>query len=148
MLARPNGGPDGWDSHSAEATKPHAGPDRTRPDASRLITAYPRIKPLSIGAKAPLPGFVEPTLASSIERVPAGECWIHEVKLDGYRVQVHPANAAVKIFTRCANNWTSRFKKIGDDAWHINAGSAIVDGRPRRTRCSDVKGTATRSNRS
>jgi bifunctional non-homologous end joining protein LigD len=90
--------------------------------------ARPRPKPPAIGAKAPFPGFVGPALASSIEKVPAGARWIHEVKFDGYRVQVHLANAAVKIFTRRGNDWTHRFKKIADDAWHINAGSAIDDG--------------------
>jgi ATP-dependent DNA ligase len=43
-------------------------------------------------------------------------------------VQVHLANAAVKIFTRRGNDWTNRFKKIADDAWHINAASAVIDG--------------------
>jgi bifunctional non-homologous end joining protein LigD len=85
-------------------------------------------KPPSIGAKAPLPGFIEPALASSIAKVPTGARWIHEVKFDGYRVQVHLANAAVRIFTRRGNDWTNRFKKIAEDAWHINAGSAIIDG--------------------
>jgi hypothetical protein len=60
--------------------------------------------------------------------VPSGERWIHEVKFDGYRVQVHLANNGVKVFTRRGNDWTNRFKKIADDAWHINAGSAIIDG--------------------
>jgi bifunctional non-homologous end joining protein LigD len=67
-------------------------------------------------------------LASSIENVPAGERWIHEVKFDGYRVQVHLANTTVRVFTRRGNDWTNRFKKIADDAWHISAGSAIIDG--------------------
>jgi bifunctional non-homologous end joining protein LigD len=88
----------------------------------------PRAKPPAIGAKAPFPGFVEPALASSIDQVPSGERWIHEVKFDGYRVQVHLANTAVKVFTRRGNDWTSRFMKIADDTWHINAGSAIIDG--------------------
>jgi bifunctional non-homologous end joining protein LigD len=26
------------------------------------------------------------------------------------------------------NDWTRRFRKIADDAWHISAGSAIIDG--------------------
>jgi bifunctional non-homologous end joining protein LigD len=87
----------------------------------------PRAKPPAIGAKAPLSGFVDPALASSIHKVPSGERWIHEVKFDGYRVQVHLANTAVKEFTRRGDDWTNRFKKIADDAWHINAGSAIID---------------------
>jgi bifunctional non-homologous end joining protein LigD len=60
--------------------------------------------------------------------VPSGARWIHEVKFDGYRVQVHLANTTVRVFTRRGNDWTNRFKKIADGAWHINAGSAIIDG--------------------
>jgi bifunctional non-homologous end joining protein LigD len=90
--------------------------------------AFQRRKPAAIGAKAPFPGFIEPALASSIEKVPSGERWIHEIKFDGYRVQVHLANEEVKVFTRRGNDWTSRFRKVANDAGHIKAGSAIVDG--------------------
>jgi bifunctional non-homologous end joining protein LigD len=74
------------------------------------------------------PGFIEPSLATSIDKVPAGERWIHEIKFDGYRIQVHLRDAAVKVFTRRGNDWTNRFRKIAGDAWHINARSAIIDG--------------------
>jgi bifunctional non-homologous end joining protein LigD len=60
--------------------------------------------------------------------VPGGERWVHEIKFDGYRVQVHLRDAAVKVFTRGGDDWTDRFKKIASDVWHINAGSAIIDG--------------------
>ena len=90
--------------------------------------AFQRRKPASIGVKAPFPGFVEPALASSIEKVPSGARWIHEIKFDGYRVQVHLANEALKVFTRRGHDWTNRFKKVANDAWHIKAGSAILDG--------------------
>ena len=89
--------------------------------------ALPRGKP-AIGVKAPFPGFVEPALASSIEKVPSGARWIHEIKFDGYRVQVHLANQAITIFARRGHDWTKRFRKAADDAWHIKAGSAIIDG--------------------
>lgn len=90
--------------------------------------AFQRKKPAAIGVKAAFPGFVEPALASSIEKVPAGERWIHEIKFDGYRVQLHLANEAVRVFTRRGHDWTKRFKKVADDGWHISAGSAIIDG--------------------
>jgi bifunctional non-homologous end joining protein LigD len=32
------------------------------------------------------------------------------------------------VFTRRGNDWTKRFKEIADDAWHVSAGSAIIDG--------------------
>lgn len=90
--------------------------------------AFQRKKPAAIGVKAPYPGFIEPALASSIGKVPSGERWLHEIKFDGYRVQVHLRDAAVKVFTRRGHDWTNRFKKIASDVWHINAGSAIIDG--------------------
>jgi bifunctional non-homologous end joining protein LigD len=90
--------------------------------------AFQRKKPAAIGTKASFPGFVEPALASSVARVPSGARWIHEIKFDGYRVQVHLANTEVKVFTRNGHDWTHRFKKIASDAWHIGAGSAIIDG--------------------
>jgi bifunctional non-homologous end joining protein LigD len=90
--------------------------------------AFQRKKPAAIGVKAPFPGFVEPALATTIGKVPSGGRWIHEIKFDGYRVQVHIANQAVTVFTRRGNDWTKRFRKIADDAWHISAGSAIIDG--------------------
>jgi bifunctional non-homologous end joining protein LigD len=88
----------------------------------------PRPKPPAGGIKATYPGFIAPALATPIGKVPSGERWVHEIKFDGYRVQVHLRDAAVKVFTRRGNDWTNRFRKIAADAWHINAGSAIIDG--------------------
>ena len=84
---------------------------------------FQRKKPPAIGTKALYPGFIEPALATSIEKVPGGERWLHEIKFDGYRVQVHLINEAVKVFTRRGHDWTNRFRKIADDAWHVAAGS-------------------------
>jgi bifunctional non-homologous end joining protein LigD len=90
--------------------------------------AFQRKKPAAIGVKAPFIGFVEPALAISIERVPEGERWIHEIKFDGYRVQLHIANEDAKVFTRRGLDWTKRFKKIANDAFLVGASSAIIDG--------------------
>ncbi|MGY3607700.1 MULTISPECIES: non-homologous end-joining DNA ligase [unclassified Bradyrhizobium] len=90
--------------------------------------AFQSKKPAALGTKAPHPGFIDPALATEIERVPTGARWIHEIKFDGYRAQPHIANEAVKIFTRRGHDWTHRFRKIADDAWHIPASSAIIDG--------------------
>jgi bifunctional non-homologous end joining protein LigD len=38
----------------------------------------------AISVKTPFPGFIEPALATPIDKVPKGERWIHEVKFDGY----------------------------------------------------------------
>jgi bifunctional non-homologous end joining protein LigD len=93
-----------------------------------LIVAFQRQNPAAIGVKAPFPGFVEPALATSIDKVPSGERCIHEIKFDGYRVQLRIANDDIKVLTRRGNDWTRRFRKIAGDAYLINAGSAIIDG--------------------
>jgi bifunctional non-homologous end joining protein LigD len=90
--------------------------------------AFQREKSVKIGVKAPFPGFVEPALAAAVDKVPKGKRWIHEINFDGYRVQVHLRDATIKVFTRRGNDWTKRFRKIAHDAWHVNAGSAIIDG--------------------
>jgi bifunctional non-homologous end joining protein LigD len=89
---------------------------------------YPRPKPPAGGIKAIYPGFIAPALATSITKAPSGERWIHEIKFDGYRVQLHIANEIVRIFTRNGQDWTNRFAKIAADAWHLNVRSAIIDG--------------------
>src|SRR6202795_3537422 len=89
---------------------------------------YSRPKPPAGGIKSTFPGFIAPALATLVEKVRSGERWVHQIKFDGYRVQVHLRDAAVKVFTRRGNDWTNRFRKIAADAWHINAGSAIIDG--------------------
>ena len=53
------------------------------------VMAFQRKKPAAIGIKANYPGFIEPALATSIAKVPNGERWVHEIKFDGYRVQIH-----------------------------------------------------------
>jgi ATP-dependent DNA ligase len=64
----------------------------------------------------------------SIERVPSGERWVHEIKSDGDRVQLHIANESIRLFTRRGNDWTNRFKKIANEAFVISASPAIIDG--------------------
>jgi bifunctional non-homologous end joining protein LigD len=76
--------------------------------------AFQRKKPAAVGVWAPFPGLIEPALATSAEKVPSGERWIHEIKFDGYRVQVHLVSEAIKIFTRRGNDWTKHFRKIAD----------------------------------
>jgi bifunctional non-homologous end joining protein LigD len=96
---------------------------------AEFVVAFQRRKPAAIGVKAPFPGFIEPAPASWVDKLPSGKRWIHEIKFDGYRVQLHIHNEDdPKVFTRRGNDWTKRFKKIADDAFLINGGTAIIDG--------------------
>jgi ATP-dependent DNA ligase len=95
--------------------------------------AFQRKKPAAVGVKAAFLGFIESALATTVEKVPSGKRWLHEIKFDGYRVPVHLRNAAAKVFTRRSNDWTNRFK-VAADARHISArvgDHRCGDGRPR-----------------
>lgn len=90
--------------------------------------ASQRKKVALIGVKAPYPGFIEPLLAEQVDGVPRGGRWLHEIKYDGYRTQLHIINGAIKVYTRRGHDWTKRLRKITNDADMISAGSVIIDG--------------------
>ena len=47
------------------------------------------------GAKlAPYPGFIAPCDPTLHERAPEGSDWLHEIKIDGHRAQLHSAASA------------------------------------------------------
>lgn len=73
-----------------------------------------------------MPGFIKPQLATLKPKAPKGEQWIHEIKYDGYRVQVHLNHGRKKVFTRNGLDWTKRFTEIAG-AFAI-PGEAIIDG--------------------
>jgi ATP-dependent DNA ligase len=74
-----------------------------------------------------MPGFVRPQLASLRTKPPVGEYWLHEIKYDGYRLQIHLDNGRVTIRTRTGLDWTKRFSAIAA-AFDIPVERAIFDG--------------------
>jgi len=75
--------------------------------------------------KSEMPGFIKPQLATLKARAPSGDQWLHEVKFDGYRVQVHLNRGRKKVYTRNGLDWTKRFSIIAG-ALDI-PGQAITD---------------------
>ena len=56
-----------------------------------------------------MPGFIKPQLAMLKSKAPQGDQWLHEIKYDGYRVQVHVNRGRKKVYTRNGLDWTKRF---------------------------------------
>src|SRR5262249_230236 len=76
----------------------------------------------------PYPGFIrfcDPTLR---ERAPAGSKWVHEIKVDGYRAQIHVHAGKVIAYSRNGYDWTEQFAAIARAAPKLKVGSAIIDG--------------------
>jgi ATP dependent DNA ligase-like protein len=66
--------------------------------------------------RSPPAGFIEPCLPSSADRHPTGPDWIHEIKLDGFRLMVRRDPAGVRLLTRNGIDWTGRFPLIAEAA--------------------------------
>lgn len=77
-------------------------------------------------ASAAMPGFIKPQLATLKSKAPSGSQWLHEIKFDGYRVQIHINAGRKKVYTRNGLDWTKRFSLIAG-ALDI-PGQAIIDG--------------------
>jgi bifunctional non-homologous end joining protein LigD len=80
------------------------------------------------GAKpSEMPGFIKPQLATLRSKPPSGDQWPHEIKYDGYRVQLHVNEERRTIYTRTGLDWTKRFSVIAG-AFDIPVERAIIDG--------------------
>src|SRR5215213_6310638 len=90
--------------------------------ALKIANATPGVKP------GRFPGFVEPLLATLRPKVPSAENWVHEIKFDGYRTQVHIRDAGIQFFTRRGHDWSDRFSALKGPFGQINTHAAIIDG--------------------
>jgi bifunctional non-homologous end joining protein LigD len=87
-----------------------------------------QIKNLPGVRKVPMPEFVRPQLATLVEKPPVGEEWLHELKLDGYRLLAHLNNGQVRFWTRNQNDWTAKFPNVAKAVKALRLKSAILDG--------------------
>ncbi len=72
------------------------------------------------------PAFVEPQLAKLVDQPPQGARWAHEIKLDGYRVQLRVSQGRSVIRTRTGLDWTERFSALAEDARALP--DCMIDG--------------------
>ncbi|ETR76587.1 ATP-dependent DNA ligase [Afipia sp. P52-10] len=73
-----------------------------------------------------LPDFVPPQLCNAAQRPPNGDRWVHEIKFDGYRIQMRVKDGEVSLKTRKALDWTDRFATIAKAAAQLP--DVIIDG--------------------
>ncbi|WP_315738667.1 DNA ligase D [Bradyrhizobium sp. SZCCHNR1093] len=73
-----------------------------------------------------LPDFVAPELCTSVAKPPSGEGWGHEIKFDGYRVQIRVEGGKATLMTRKGLDWTAKFSAIAQEAAKLP--DAIIDG--------------------
>ena len=120
MMAKSGRGkPDAvWNSNRVDAAEARAGkraPVRPAPPRQAAKAAKGR-------KVASMPDFVAPQLCRLVDRPPAGEGWCHEIKFDGYRVQLRVEDGEATLKTRKGLDWTGKFGAIARE------GSSLPDG--------------------
>jgi bifunctional non-homologous end joining protein LigD len=88
------------------------------------------------GAKeAKLPRFVAPQLATAVDQPPSSEGggtsggkWIHEIKLDGYRILCRIEGGEARLVSRNEKDWTGRFPAVASEAPFLPVSEALLDG--------------------
>lgn len=83
---------------------------------------------LAQAAKESLPTFIAPQLATQATVPPSTTGWIHELKLDGYRIQARLHDGKVELLTRTGLDWTHRMKSVAADVAKLPADAALLDG--------------------
>lgn len=99
--------------------------------AAKRLVAKPRrgeaTSPRKRQARAvEMPSFIAPQLCRSVERPANGDDWVHEIKFDGYRIQMRIEAGKVTLKTRKGLDWTAKFRAIAQAAEALP--NAIIDG--------------------
>ena len=106
-----------WDSNRGEAAEARAkrhGNGKMPPkrvEAKRIDT---------------IPAFVAPQLCTTVEKPPGSEGWGHEIKFDGYRMQLRVEGGEVSLKTRKGLDWTEKFSAIANEAKALP--DVLIDG--------------------
>jgi bifunctional non-homologous end joining protein LigD len=107
-----------WNSNrDGEATQPT--PEKRPPAKSKSTKSSGK-------DVSEMPDFVPPQLCRTVERPPAGAGWAHEIKFDGYRLQLRIEEGTATLKTRSGLDWTEKFTGIAKAASKLP--DAIIDG--------------------
>ena len=74
------------------------------------------------------PVWIKPELAKLVEKAPDGTDWLHELKLDGYRMHARLDAGRVQILTRRGNDWTDKYLAISNAVAGLPTQNAYLDG--------------------
>ena len=104
-----------WQSSRNEVAAPAASPPIAAPTKAKVPAA--RAKTV-----ARLPAFIEPQLTKALDKPPSGPGWAHEIKFDGYRMQLRTAAGKASLLSRKGLDWSAKFPQIAA------AGAQLADG--------------------
>lgn len=117
-----------WNSHAS--SKQAKAPINTKFSRPAKI---PQLELATAPAES-FPDFIPPALAYQSDSPPTGQEWVHELKLDGYRIQAHlksqgrDGELSVRLLTRSGLDWTHRMPELAAKLAKMAVKAAILDG--------------------
>ena len=107
--------------HSKPAKEP-----KTKRRAVATLQSSASARKTSKAAATAMPRFIAPQLCKTLSRPPQGDDWVHEIKFDGYRMQLRTEDGAATLRTRKGLDWTDKFQAVAKAAARLP--DAIIDG--------------------
>jgi bifunctional non-homologous end joining protein LigD len=71
--------------------------------------------------------YSEVQLATLVDTPPEGAQWLHEIKLDGYRLLGYVSGGASRLLTRNGNDWTNNFPSLSAALEKLPVKNAVLD---------------------
>jgi len=74
------------------------------------------------------PAWIEPQLSKLVEKAPAGDNWVHEIKFEGYRMAARIERGKVQLLTRSGLDWTEKYPATAAAFAKLPVKTAYIDG--------------------
>ncbi len=118
-----------WASKKRARSSPGARVGGARAAAARRTAPHVTKLAERDGARrAPLPDFIEPQLATLVSAAPEGDDWLHEIKLDGYRILARIEGGKTRLDSRRGHDWSARLPSLASALGTLPVQSALLDG--------------------
>jgi DNA ligase D-like protein (predicted ligase) len=84
--------------------------------------------PIRRKVERPLPPWIAPELCALVKKAPDGPGWLHEIKLDGYRMHARIDQGDVRLLTRSGLDWTHKYPAVAASVGKLRVWRAYLDG--------------------
>jgi bifunctional non-homologous end joining protein LigD len=122
-----------WDSSEGRAEEERAKRETTKSGSTpkpqspkQKLAASPKKSSPRKAAETTMPDFVAPQLCAAVAKPPGAGRWLHEIKFDGYRMQLRVEGSRAALRTRTGLDWSDKFPAIVKAARALP--DAILDG--------------------
>ena len=79
-------------------------------------------------ATSSFPRWIPPQICQLVDKAPSGPQWLHEIKLDGFRMAARIDKGRVQLLTRTGLDWSEKYPSVTAALANLNVKNAYIDG--------------------